>query len=69
MLLICRTMAYGADANESLPPASSCLQILVAFVLFDMDEDGKLSFEEVNMYIASVLRVIRALSHDVPGDG
>jgi len=40
----------------------------VAFVLFDMDEDGKLTFEEVTMYISSVLRVVRVLSHDVTGD-
>eukprot|EP00903_Cladosiphon_okamuranus_P015661 g14463.t1 len=40
-------------------------KILVAFVLFDADQDGKLTFEEVKAYIASVLRLVRALGQDV----
>lgn len=39
----------------------------MAFVLFDTDADGKLSFEEVTMYMASVLRVVYAVSEDVTG--
>lgn len=39
----------------------------MAFVLFDTDADGKLTFEEVSMYMASVLRVVYAVSEDVEG--
>lgn len=40
----------------------------MAFVLFDTDGDEMLAFEEVTMYIASVLRVVYAVGHDVTGD-
>lgn len=54
------------------PPRSSVLrlllQILVALFLFDTDADGKLTFTEVTMYIASVLRVMHAVSEGVSGD-
>lgn len=39
----------------------------MAFVLFDTDADGKLTFEEVTMYMASVLRVVYAVSEDATG--
>ncbi|CAM9990495.1 unnamed protein product [Scytosiphon promiscuus] len=40
-------------------------KIQVAFVLFDTDGDEMLAFEEVTMYIASMLRVVCAVGHDV----
>lgn len=54
--------------SAPLSPANVCLQILVAFVLFDTDGDGKLAFEEVKTYITSVLRVVRALGQDATGE-
>lgn len=47
---------------------STISQILVAFILFDTDADGKLTFEEVAMYMASVLRVVYAVSEDFNGE-
>eukprot|EP00752_Nemacystus_decipiens_P007742 g6921.t1 len=47
-----------------LCPSTVEEKILVAFVLFDKDGDGKLAFEEAKTYITSVLRVVRALGQD-----
>lgn len=44
------------------------LQVLVAFLLLDTDGDGQLVFEEVSMYIASVLKVVYAIGQGVTGD-
>lgn len=61
-------MSSGSSEDMSAP-RTPCLQILVAFVLFDTDGDGKLTFEEVKTYITSVLRVVRALGQDATGEG
>lgn len=37
-------------------------------MLLDADEDGQLVFEEVTMYIASVLRVVCAVGQDMTGE-
>lgn len=61
-------MGSGEDTPVRPLPTTSCLQILVAFVLFDTDDDGKLAFEEVKTYITSVLRLVRALGQDATGE-
>ncbi|CAM9311953.1 unnamed protein product, partial [Hapterophycus canaliculatus] len=40
-------------------------KILVAFTLFDTDGDEMLALEEVTVYLASMLRVVCAVGHDV----
>lgn len=61
---------YVSGSLRPTPPArASCpLQMLVAFILLDTDADGKLSFEEVTMYMAGVLRVVCAVSGDVSSE-
>lgn len=67
--LILHPMRCGEDTPVPPPPRrTSCVQILVAFVLFDTDGDGKLAFEEVKTYITSVLRLVRALGQDTTGE-
>lgn len=76
MVLGCNELLNAfSSAASSIPysPARAhvyclLLQILVALFLFDTDADGKLTFAEVTMYIASVLRVMHAVSEGVSGD-
>lgn len=66
---VLHVMGSGKDTPVlPSPRRTSCLQILVAFMLFDTDGDGNLAFEEVKTYITSVLRVIRALGQDATGE-
>lgn len=43
-------------------------QVLVAFTLFDTDADEKFTFEDFAKYMASVLRVVRAVAEGRTGE-
>lgn len=62
-------VVFITAVSRSTPPdAPAIQQILVALTLFDTDADGKLTFEEVTTYMASVLRVVCAVSEGEMGE-